>query len=197
MANESEMLRDFVAKRLWVLAHLPEHPRKAALANLRRGVGREPGDLPELWGAFLNEMPTDLESKTGEPTRAEWAIYLALTFYALHQQGHDLPAQDMHRIKVGLGTAVRRLLKENEKLEESSVLRRFNALATAEAMPERIHHLRGLVQMLSAVGEPLDYVRLAEDLYWLQSSAVAPKIRLRWGQDFYRSQPVENPKEEK
>lgn len=28
---------------------------KAMLANLRRGIGKTPGELPELWGAFLNE----------------------------------------------------------------------------------------------------------------------------------------------
>ena len=27
---------------------------KAMLANLRRGIGKTPGELPELWGAFLN-----------------------------------------------------------------------------------------------------------------------------------------------
>ena len=26
---------------------------KAMLANLRRGIGKTPGELPELWGAFL------------------------------------------------------------------------------------------------------------------------------------------------
>lgn len=33
---------------------------KAMLANLRRGIGKTPGELPELWGAFLNEMPSEL-----------------------------------------------------------------------------------------------------------------------------------------
>ena len=199
MATEKELLRGFVARRLRALAALPEHPRKAALANLRRGVGHAPGDLPELWGAFLEDLPPELESKNGRPTKAEWAAYLALTFYALHQQGHDLPSEDMNRPgeDFDFGKAVRRLADAtSEKPEDAPVLRRFNALATAEATPERAHHLRGIVQLLRAEGVPLDYVRLAEDLYWLQIPAVAPRIRLKWGQDYYHSPKEENTEEE-
>ncbi len=197
MATMIELLRGFVAGRLRALAALPEHPRKATLANLRRGVDCAPGDLPELWGAFLEDLPPELESKDGRPTQAEWAAYLALTLYALHQQGHDLPHENMNRPGEGLGKAVRRLADaQGKKPEEAPVSRRFNALATAEAMPERVHHLRGIVQLLRAEGVPLDYVRLAEDLYWLQVSAIAPRIRLKWGQDYYHSPKEENPEEE-
>lgn len=200
MATEKELLRGFVAGRLRALAALPEHPRKAALANLRRGVDCAPGDLPELWGALLEDLPPELESKDGRPTQAEWAAYLALTLYALHQQGHDLPHENMNRPDEGLGRAVRRLantqLKAGEGPDKAPILRRFNALATAEAMPERVHHLRGIVQFLRAEGVPLDYVRLAEDLYWLQVPAIAPRIRLKWGQDYYHSPKEENPEEE-
>ena len=200
MANEKELLRGFVAGRLQALAALPEHPRKAALANLRRGVDCAPGDLPELWGAFLENIPPDLEGTSGRPSKAEWAAYLALTLYALHQQGHDLPNENMNHPGDGLGKAVRRVattqLLPGDGPEKAPILRRFNALATAEAMPERVHYLRGIVQLLRAGGIPLDYVRLAEDLYWLQIPTVAPRIRLQWGQDYYRFQKDENPEEE-
>ena len=36
---------------------------EAELANLRRGVGKVPGELPELWGSFLQEMPDELKSR--------------------------------------------------------------------------------------------------------------------------------------
>ena len=51
------------------------------------------------------------------------------------------------------------------------MLRRFNALATAEEITEISHHLRGMIQLLSAAKRwriPLDYPRLAADLYELQ-----------------------------
>lgn len=201
MEPESKLLRGFVAERLRALAALPEHPRKAALANLRRGIGYAPGDLPELWCALLENLPHELESTNGRPTRAEWAVYLALTLYALHQQGHTLPNENMNRQGEGLGSAVRRVAntqvaKTQKPHQDAPILRRFNALATAEAMPERVHHLRGIIQFLRSEGVPLDYVRLAEDLYWLQIPAEAPKIRLKWGQDYYHPSQKETTEEE-
>lgn len=182
-----QTIQNYVAHRLQSLQAMAEHPRKAALANLRRGVGRVPGELPELWGLFLQDLPEQLESDTGEPTRGEWAIYLALTHYAMHQQGHELPRDPMHKSKVSFGRAVRRLVKPVEDPEDCSILRRFNALATAASMPERMQHLRGLVQLMRAEGVPMDYTQLAVDLYLLQSETSASKVRLRWGQDYYRT----------
>ena len=183
--QKNQLVRNYVARRLHWLQSLPEHQQKAVLANLRRGVGRMPGELPELWGVFLQDLPEPLESRTGSPTPGEWAIYQALTLYALHQQGRALPRDSMHREGVRFGQAVRSLVKEGESPESSSVLRRFNALATASSMPERAQHLRGLVQLLRAEAIPLDYVQLAEDLYWLQIPERAAGVSLRWGQDYY------------
>ena len=84
-----------------------------------------------------------------------------------------------------LGRRVRKLVKPKEQPDDASVLRRFNALATASTMPECAHHLRGIIQLLRAGGIPLDYVQLAEDLYWLQNPVTAQRVRLRWGQDYY------------
>lgn len=49
-------------------------------------MGRQPGDLPALWGALLADMPEQLQGSNG-PSKAEWAVYTALTLFALHQQG--------------------------------------------------------------------------------------------------------------
>ena len=186
MSGHKEMTAAYVARRLQWLRSLPEHPQKAALAHLRRGAGHAPGDLPELWGLFLEGLPPELESRDGAPTRGEWAVYLALTLYALHQQGRALPAEDMNCQDAAFGQAVRRLAPPEKEVGESSILRRFNALATASSMAETAQHLRGIVQLLRAGGIPLDYVRLAADLYELQCPGGAQRVRLRWGQDFYR-----------
>lgn len=181
MTQKQQLLR-YVASRLRWLQNLPEHPRKAQLADLRRGVGRAPGDLPELWGAFLQEMPEELQSPTGTATGAEWAIYLTLTLYALHQQGQTSP---MHKQGEGLGKAARLLVPPGQEPGESSIQKRFNALATATQMPELSHHLRGMIQLLRAGGIPLDYIQLAADLYDWNFSEAAVRVRLRWGQEFY------------
>ena len=97
-----------------------------------------------------------------------------------------------------LGRAVRRLTEQTvasgPDWTESSILRRFNALATAEEITEISHHLRGMIQLLRAAKPdsiPLDYPQLAVDLYGLQCDApqlaqLPANIRLRWGQDLYR-----------
>ena len=73
-----------VTRQLRRLQVLPEPQRRAELAELRRGVGRQPGDLPALWGALLADMPEQLQGSNG-PSKAEWAVYTALTLFALHQ----------------------------------------------------------------------------------------------------------------
>jgi len=183
-----------VTRQLRRLQVLPEPQRRAELAELRRGVGRQPGDLPALWGALLADMPEQLQGSNG-PSKAEWAVYTALTLFALHQQGEA--GVSMNQPGRTLGGAVRQLAEKTsagQDWTESSVLRRFNALVTAEEITEISHHLRGMIQLLSAAkdgGIPLDYPQLAADLYELQCAdpryAQTPaNVRLRWGQDLYR-----------
>ena len=186
-SSARELVERDTQKRLFRLYNLPEHPQKAALANLRRGVGRVPGELPELWGEFLLDFPQELESKIGVPTRAEWAVYLALTLYALHQQGRDVRREPMHCEDQLLGRAVRRLVKPGEDPQDAAVLRRFQALTSAASMREVSQHLRGIIQILRSEGIALDYVRLAADLYDLQFPEASQRVRLRWGQDYYRT----------
>ena len=197
----------YTAQRLHWLWALPDNQRRAELAKLRRGVGHKPGDLPELWGSFLRGMPEGFQGGKNGPSHAEWAVYLALTLYAVHQQGNDRP---MNCSGNTLGRAVRQLAERNttagQDWTEASVLRRFNALATAEEITEISHHLRGMIQLLSAAkdgGIPLDYPQLAADLYELQCTdpryaQIPANVRLRWGQDLYRDSkpaPEENEKE--
>lgn len=191
--TQIQQLRNYVAGSLAKLQAMPPHPKKAALANLRHGLGRAPGELPELWGFFFRDMPEAFVSPTGEPTKGEWAAYLALTLYAMHQQGQ---AQPMHRAGAGLGRAARRLVPPQEDPAESSVMKRFNALATASGMGEISHHLRGIIQMLRAQGIPLDYEQLAADLFEMQFPQSMPRVRLRWGQDFYANPKQETPEEQ-
>ena len=183
MSDQKKMVKDYVRGRLlgWQ-RQTNEHLVRADLANLRRGVGKKPGDMPELWGLLFRDLPEELMSKTGEPTRAEWAVSGALTCYALHQQG---ASRNAHAEGQRLGLAIRRLAGNDEEAMKA-VQRRFNAFATARDMPECMHHLRGLVQLLCSKDIPLDYVELAGDLYEFQTPDGAARVRLRWGQDFYR-----------
>ena len=43
-----------------------------------------------------------------------------------------------------------------------------------------------LVQLFKAKSVKLDYIRLAEDLYWFQDTNKRKNVQLKWGEDFYR-----------
>lgn len=168
---------------------------KAQLAQLRRGVGKSPGELPELWGMFLKSMPEGLMGKDGRPSYAEWAVYTALTLFALHQQGHSEP-MSAEGEENRLGRAVRKLVLLGE--DEENIRRKFSIAARADDMAELSYHLKTIVKLLGNSDIRLDYGDLAKDLYWFQFDNHADRIRLKWGQDFYRfSEAKNNGKEEK
>lgn len=184
MKNRKEQVMGFVRKRLlYWQSEKNIHLIRADMANLRRGIGKKPGELPQLWELLFRDFPEELMSRDGNPTWEEWAVSGALTLYAMHQQGSE---QNMHVSGKRLGIAIGSLAAENED-RMKAVQRRFNAFATAKEMPECLHHLRGLVQLLRSKGIGLDYVELAGDLYEFQTPEGAAKVRLCWGQDFYRT----------
>ena len=185
--EKEKQIRNYVKKQMELLAGdartLDLGSSKAQLAQLRRGVGKRPGELPELWGIFLRNMPEELMGKEGRPSYAEWAIYTALTLFALHQQGHSEP---MHAEgeENRLGRAVKKLAHGEE--EEENVRRKFSITARSDDMEELSYHLKTLVRMLGSNDIKLDYEDLAKDLYRFQFENDADQVRLKWGQDFYR-----------
>ena len=207
MNDNCGMISRFVSREIRRLLDQSETgPGKARLAELRRGVGKAPGEIPALWGALLQNMPEAFYAGSGEPTRAEWAAYTALTLFALHQQGSDAGSAPMCRITekdedgrlhdYRLGTAISRLCHNMDGQytddDRARIERRFVPMATAADMPELAQHLRGLVQLLKADKQPLDYPALAVDLYLYQNADQRSNVRLRWGEDFYRNRTNED-----
>ena len=196
-------IKKFVYGKIKRLQALPYNQNRAEMAELRRGIGHAPGEIPQLWGSFLAEMPEEFQGRK-TASHEEWAIYLALTYYALHQQGNEA---DMNHEGYGLGKAVRLLAERNtsaQDWEDSSVIRRFNAVITARDIHEISHHLRGMIQLLRGAkggGIPLDYPQLAADLYGLQCDIpglehIPADIKLRWGQELYANTHKETMKQE-
>lgn len=176
-------LGTYVARKVtaWQRDYLRRRPEVlATLAQLRRGVGKEVGAVPDLWQYTLEGLPGDPHRQGDLPTINERAVYAAMTLYAVHQQSRG---QEMHQPGQSLGTAVRQLRTRAASAE--AVRRRFVALGTAETFDEVVHHARGLITQLRSHGIPLDYGMLTEDLVYLQTRG-ADRVRLRWGRDFYR-----------
>ncbi|NLA12112.1 MAG: type I-E CRISPR-associated protein Cse2/CasB [Firmicutes bacterium] len=165
---------------------------RAMLARLRRGIGKQPGELPELYEIYLENMPERLYGRGGEPSYSEWAIYTALTLFALHQQGknHDTPMSvgwdpESNELGNSLGGAIGALVSRDRD-REPAIKRRFDAVVTAVVFTEFAYHARGMIQLLRAESIPLDYARFAEDLFWYQFDEYKNRVRLRWGEDYYR-----------
>lgn len=171
------------------------------LAKLRRGVGKAPGSVPEIWEITIGGSPDDWQSKGGQPSKEETAVHAALTLYAVHQQSSSEPmsvsGKDENGKNIGpsLGGAVAKLIRQ-DRSNEQAVTRRFNAVATASSFEELAHHARGLIQLLKAKGIPMDYPRFAQDLFYYQFPDRANEVRLSWGEDFYGIQHNSNDKTE-
>ena len=128
----ANQLAGYVDRRISRILSMPAPgPQKALLANLRRGAGKAPGELPALWGVLLEDFPEEWMNSRGAPSRAEWAAYIALTLFAVHQQGNDPAASPMHCAGCPLGRAVRRLVPADDVDAEIRILRRFEQMATA------------------------------------------------------------------
>lgn len=175
---------EYVRGRLFLLAgNLNAGDAKARLAQLRRGIGKSPGELPELWGIFLQTLPEELMGKGHNPSRAEWAIYTDLTLFALHQQGHSDSVHLQGR-ENSLGCSARKLVHNDD--EEERIRFKLSVAAQSDDMEELVYRLKTLVRLFSVEDIPLDYVDLAKDLFLFQSEKYRDGIRLKWGQDFYR-----------
>lgn len=188
--TKKDQVVSFTAACLKRLLSQSDGPRRAALAELRRGAGGAPGELPRLWGAWLLGMPEEMQGTSGTPSREEWAVYTAITLFAVHQQGHDPVAEPMNvssdkEHHHSVGTAFAGLVKSEEDRER--VTRRFNVTATSADIVELSHYLRAGVGLFRSQSLPLDYARLAGDLYDYQFPDSVSRVRLRWGQDYYNT----------
>lgn len=187
MENRSKALNDFVCAKIgYLLNSRDESYVRASLAKLRRGIGKKPGSLPDIWEFALENLPEEFFSRTDEPTHAEWAAHMAITLFALHQQGKNPRENPMSVLGEPLGSAVRMLKIRRGESAEQAIKRRFDAVVTSDSPEELAHHLRGLIQLLKSEGIPLDYPQLAKDLFQFQKPESRDSVRLRWGQDYYK-----------
>ncbi|WP_329087685.1 type I-E CRISPR-associated protein Cse2/CasB [Streptosporangium sp. NBC_01469] len=161
----------------------------AALAQLRRGAGKLPEQVPQLWGMTGTEqLYADGKLSETDAERAEAAVFLAVTLYALHQQSRT--GQGMHRAGVELGAAVRRLMPAGA-LDEP-IRRRFVRAGTAETRAALADRLRALISLLRKVSIPLDYALLARQLYQAQLPDGLRQVRQSWGRSFHAYRPQQS-----
>ncbi len=183
MATALEVRNFTNAKLMQLIKGNPEKSR-VMLANLRDGVNWNPGELSKLWEPVFKGMPEDMMSRSGEPSYAEWAVYIALTMFAVHQQGKDIEKSCMHKDGVSLGAAMGKLVTSPE--DAHKIMNRFNAICSASDIDWFASQLQRGISLLKSSGIPLDYAKLAEDIFELQFEDGEERVKLSWGQDFYR-----------
>ena len=158
----------------------------AVLATLRHAPVGDPSSDVRVWQVTLDGIPEELLSDRAGAgtTRGERAIHAALVLWAKHQQSKRTP---MHVAGRSLGLATRDLSRAIQPGDELSppVLRRFHSVATATGEQQQLHHLRSLVSLFRAHDVPLDYARLAADLFLLDTTK-PNDVRLSWGRDLHR-----------
>ncbi|TYB45716.1 type I-E CRISPR-associated protein Cse2/CasB [Actinomadura chibensis] len=158
----------------------------ARLAQLRRGAGKLPQDVPELWGLTGTErLYQDQTLGEQQAVRAENASFLAVTLYALHQQSRT--TQKMHIPDADLGAAVRQLMPP-DRIDEP-IRRRFVRVGTAGSPEVLAYRLREIVSLLRRDSIPLDYALLAKNLYRAHTPDGLARVRRQWGRGFHAYRP--------
>ena len=162
----------------------------AALARIRRGVGKPIHAVPDLWGLTgADRLHTEIAAhKVDELTRAENAVHVAVTLWAVHQQSRrDSP---MH-VADGpqLGRAIRELMPRDEV--DEPLRRRFVRIGTASSLETLEQRLRDIVLVLRQQAQAMDYAVLAKQLYRWQIPSERAEVRRDWGRNFHaRPQPT-------
>ena len=177
----------FVKRKLMSLQSNPnEAAVRAILAKMRRGVGEQPGAIPELWDMLFTDLPESLEGRGSKPSRAEWAIFTALTLFSLHQEGkRNLESEFMFQEKNTFGRAVAQLISRNSD-DKEAIIKRFNVAVSTTDLTGFSWYLRSLIKLCKREDIPIDYAALAKELYDYQNPDRIDGVRLKWGRDFYR-----------
>lgn len=155
------------------LKSLAEKDDRAALAALRRGLGKEPGTEPEMYRYIIPFLPENVY-----PAQ-EKAFYLIAALFASH------PASTS---KGNLGNHLAQARGENNA---DALERRFTALLSAH--PDDLpNYLRQTISLLKSKDVPVNWDQLLRDMLWWND-----QTRKRWATAFwgYRNE-TEKPPEE-
>ncbi|WP_371629781.1 type I-E CRISPR-associated protein Cse2/CasB [Streptomyces sp. NBC_00341] len=159
----------------------------ATVARIRRGAGKPAGEIPDLWGLIGAEALYVRGWREEDAERAESAVHMAVTLWALHQQGHH--TADMHiKDGPGLGKAVRKLMPDAAM--DEPIRKRFVRAGTATSIDALATRLRELVLLLRRDDIAMDYGKLASQLYAWQWPGGRAEVHRAWGRSFHSHGPV-------
>lgn len=172
---------DVVSPEERFVAHLVSLADKdrGALAALRRGLGRAPGEVAQMHPHVVPWMP----GKIGAD--GERAYYLVASLFALHPVNWRGAAE-----RKSFGASLEMYARQTEAAStETRVIALLNS--PSEDLPDRLRHA---VSLLKSKDIPVDWARLLKDLrYWESEERW---VQRAWAKDFWSSRPAEAPTEE-
>jgi CRISPR system Cascade subunit CasB len=152
---------------------------RAAMANLRRGLGKPPGVAYEMDKYLLTKLP----EKTSQ--RHEEAYYLVAALFARWHQGKD--KADIAE-QGNLGTSLQELVSRHAAAgtrrdeAEKRLEKRVNALLNAHR-DDLPGHLRRVVSLLKSEDVPLNWAQLLTDIrHW---DSERPSVQHDWSKGFW------------
>ena len=160
------------------LERLVEREDRAALAELRRGLGRAPGEAAGMHRHIVPYIPPDAAPWDEAP------YYLVASLFALHQG--SLPHDEEGGRVTNLGASYGRL---SDEVGRESVEKRFVALLNAER-EELPNHLRQAISLLKSREIRVDWLQLLRDVRrWDHPER---RVQRSWARAYWRAAPVED-----
>ena len=154
------------------LAKLVKDQNLGALAALRRGLGKRPGEAAEAHRYVVPWLPA------GARLWQEDAYYLVAALFAWHR-GSWPEGDGADRRVTNLGASFARL---RDQTESDSTEKRFAALLNCHR-DDLPHHLRQAVGLLRSKDVPIDWAQLLRDVIdWDRESR---SVQRAWARAFW------------
>ena len=170
------------------------HPDRSVLASLRGNSSMTSPRAQAVWPVFMANLDGRDLSITGDPTPAEIAVFTAVRLYAIHQQANgddeNAYASRWAKTKPGMPLFSAFAIMRQDPTKLVALDRRVKPLLGTTNVSSVINALTHLVSMLKSNTHQLkiDYAELANQIYWYQQSyEQANRVRLQWGQAYYRT----------
>ncbi|MFC8981012.1 type I-E CRISPR-associated protein Cse2/CasB [Streptomyces sp. NPDC057411] len=190
-----KLVADFAHQQIghWQRGYITDQAKAvAARARLSREAGKSAAEVFDLWDLVdlesLRSMRGDGRPLSeAELARAEEALLMAFTLWALHQQSRSTGVHQLDRSgrPRGLGAAVRRLMPAGEI--DDALRKRLVRAGKASDLATLAKRLRDIVLLLRREDVPLDYSLLAGQLYQWQWPGGMSTVRTAWGRSFHAS----------
>lgn len=149
---------------------------RAGLATLRKGLGKEPGTVTEMYKYVYSRIP-------GQTNLFDEKIYfLIASLFALWHQGKQKLEKDFEG---DFGKTFRQISKNSES---ESIKERFTAIINSH-FDDLPNHLRHAVSLAKSKDVAINWSFLLEDLKWWNNDD--KRVQRKWMKSFLQEEKTE------